>query len=1014
MSRLPAGGHLSQSLSFQDVILSLQHFWAEQGCVIWQPYNVHVGAGTMNPATFLRVLGPEPWKVAYVEPSIRPDDGRFGENPNRMQQHYQLQVILKPDPGNPQELYLQSLEAIGIDRRRHDVRFVEDNWQSPALGAWGLGWEVWLDGQEITQFTYFQQAGGQELDPVSVEITYGLDRIVLALQGKEAVWDMHWGGGFGYDDALLQAEIEHCRYYFEVADVDALRATFDVYENEAKRTLAQEPPLVIPAHDFVLECSHLFNVLDTRGAIGVTERQSYFGRMRDLARAVAAAYSEQREAAGYPLGRVDAQHAEVALEVGQPEGSAPSKAAPLLLEIGTEELPAADLDSALKQLRAGATEMLEETALAYEELHVYGTPRRLVLHVEGLAAGQQDEERLEKGPPANIAFDDDGKPTKAAEGFARKHGIEANALERREIEGGEYAVASVSVEGRATGTVLAERLPALVGSLNFAQNMRWNASNVRFSRPIRWLVALFGGMTVPFEYSGLVSGRVTRGTRPSGSPETALKDVAAYFKTMDKAGIVLDRDGRRENVRQQVADLAKKAGGVVPDDPALLDEVSNLIEQPTAFVGRFDEEALALPREVLTTVMKKHQRYFPVEKKGALLPVFIAVRNGNDKHLDEVTKGNEHVIRARFKDADFFYKADTSQSLEEYLPALDTLMFQETLGSMLDKAERVEQLTEKLGELLGLRKADLQTATRAAHLCKADLMTQMVVELTSLQGVMGRKYARLSGEPDAVADAIFEHYLPRGAGDDLPANLPGLVVGLADRLDSLVGLFAVGLAPTGTRDPYGLRRAALGLLQGLLAHSLSLDLQEALQIAAGIQPVDVDEDAKAAVVDFIAGRLRVLLRDEGHAYDVVEAVLARQAHDPQQAAQAVGQLEAWVARDDWDLILDAFARCVRIVRGEQEQHTLDAAKFVAPVEGELHRAYGQAFKARGDEPDVDAMLKAFEAMVPAVTAFFATAEEGGVMVMDEDLSLRQNRLALLQAIAALADGVADFSQLENF
>src|SRR5437762_9710576 len=268
---------MTKPLTFQSILLTLEKFWAGHGCLIWQPYYSQLGAGTMNPATFLRVLGPEPWRVAYVEPSIRPDDGRYGENPNRLQQHYQYQVILKPDPGHPQEIYLESLQALGIDPRRHDIRFVEDNWESPALGAWGLGWEVWLDGQEITQFTYFQQAGGLPCDPVSVEITYGLDRIALALQGLESVWSMEYGAGIPYGALLLASEIEHCRYYFEVADVEALKAVYDTYEREAKRCL--EAQLVFPAHDYNLQCSHLFNVLDTRGAIGVTERANYFRRM---------------------------------------------------------------------------------------------------------------------------------------------------------------------------------------------------------------------------------------------------------------------------------------------------------------------------------------------------------------------------------------------------------------------------------------------------------------------------------------------------------------------------------------------------------------------------------------------------------------------------------------------------------------------------------------------------------------------------------------------------------------
>src|SRR5215510_11009804 len=292
---------MSTPLSFQDIILRLLAYWKDQGCLVQQPYNVQVGAGTMNPATALRVLGPEPWNVVYVEPAIRPDDGRFGDNPNRMQMHHQLQVILKPDPGDPQERYLRSLEAIGIDPRQHDIRFVEDNWESPALGAWGLGWEVWLDGQEITQFTYFQQAGGQELPVPAVEITYGLERIVLALQGVESVWNINWGNNFKYGDVLLQSEIEHCRYYFEVANVDALRHIFETYEAESQNALAQTPPLVLPAYDYLLKCSHLFNVLDTRGAVGVVERAKFFKRMQSLAAKIAAAYVDQRRAMEYPM-----------------------------------------------------------------------------------------------------------------------------------------------------------------------------------------------------------------------------------------------------------------------------------------------------------------------------------------------------------------------------------------------------------------------------------------------------------------------------------------------------------------------------------------------------------------------------------------------------------------------------------------------------------------------------------------------------------------------------------------
>jgi glycyl-tRNA synthetase len=375
---------MPNDLSFQDIILRFLDFWKQQGCLVWHPHNVQVGAGTMNPATVLRVLGPEPWNIVYIEPGIRPDDGRFGNNPNRMQQHYQLQVILKPDPGNPQELYLQSLEAVGANLREHDIRFVEDNWEQPALGAWGLGWEVWLDGQEITQFTYFQQAGGMNLDPVSVEITYGLDRIALALQGVDSVWEIDFGAGANYGDLLLPAEIEYCHYYFNVAEVNELKRVYDIYESEALSCLDHD--LVAPAHDFNLKCSFLFNVMDTRGAIGVTERANYFGRMRRVARQVAEHYLEQRQRLEYPFLDNEQWQVAAAKPVEEPTSwVAIEQPQTFVLEIGSEELPAGDLTSALRQLRGSVPQLLERLRLDYERIEVRGTPRRLAVIVHKLA-----------------------------------------------------------------------------------------------------------------------------------------------------------------------------------------------------------------------------------------------------------------------------------------------------------------------------------------------------------------------------------------------------------------------------------------------------------------------------------------------------------------------------------------------------------------------------------------------------------------------------------------------------
>jgi glycyl-tRNA synthetase len=1014
---------MKQPPTFQSMILALEKFWADRGAVIWQPYYSQVGAGTMNPATFLRVLGPEPWNVAYVEPSIRPDDGRYAENPNRFQQHYQYQVILKPDPGNPQEIYLASLAAIGLDAREHDIRFVEDNWESPALGAWGLGWEVWADGQEITQFTYFQQAGGLPTDPVSVELTYGLERILIALRNASGgIWNEPWTDHITYGDVLREGEWEHSKYYFEIADVERLRQMFALYEAESQAALASG--LVLPAYDYLLKCSHTFNVLDTRGAIGVTERQASFGRMRALARQVSEAYLAQRQRLEYPLLKDQDKESEKEKDGASAAPSATyllptadsTEPHTLLLEIGTEELPSADLDSALAQLSQLAPKLLDEAHLSHGPISVYGTPRRLAVLVAGLAPRQPNSESVVKGPPANRAFDASGAPTPAALGFARSKGVAVEALEVRELDGGRYVTAVVRQTGRPAPAVLADLLPALIARLQFDKTMRWNASGVAFSRPIRWLVALYGEQVIAFTYAGVASGRASRGLRPQGSPAIELAKASDYLARLRAARIEPDPQRRRADILKQVRKLAREAGGQVADE-GVLGEVTNLVERPTALLGAFDEAHLALPREVLVSVMKKHQRYFPLEPGGraggALLPYFIAVRNGDRRHLDLVRAGNEQVVRARFADAAFFVREDVKHPLADFLPKLATLTFQKKLGSMLDKAQRIERLTAALAPGLGLDPDETAVALRAAHLAKADLATQMVVEMTSLQGVMGAEYARRSGEPPEVAQAIREHYLPAGAGDALPASRPGLAVGLADRLDSLVGLFAAGLAPTGSADPFGLRRAAQGVALILTGRAVDLDLRPVLAQALDLQPAAVQPAPEARpallgeVAAFITGRLRGQLLEAGFRYDVVDAVLAEQAHNPYRALLGVQQLAAWVQRAGWPPILAAYARCVRITRDQAAEHSLQPERLTEPAEAALYAA----FQAAAGQPiaSVDDFFAVLVPMIPAISRFFDE-----VLVMAEDPAVRANRLALLEGIARLARGVADFSKLEGF
>ena len=1020
---------MNKPLSFQQIIITLENYWANQGCIIRQPYHETVGAGTGNPATALRVLGPEPWNVAYVEPVFRPDDGRFGENPNRMQMFFQYQVILKPDPTNPQDLYLNSLYALGLKPEEHDIRFVEDNWESPSLGAWGLGWEVWLDGMEISQYTYFQQAGGLNLDPPCVEFTYGLERIALFLQDVDSVWKIDWDGQRTYSEILHRQEVEYCQYAFNHADVEGLGKAYQFYEEEANRCLAHG--LVIPAHDYILKCSHTFNLLDTRGAIGVTERANYFGRMRRQSHKLAKAFVKQREEMGFPLLKeseviksrsVKAKENDQTRKVFENLSCLDHRsvdASSFVFEIGSEELPHRDLLITIEQLQKAVPDMFEQLRLTHDNIYVSGTPRRQVVIVDNVAPHQTDLTQELKGPSAKIAYDNEGNPTKAAKGFARGHGVDVADLIRREYKGIEYMYAIKKVEGKTAHEVLAESLPDLIKGITFGKSMRWlslaqvgkEVAKITYSRPIRWLVALLGDEIIPFEYAAVTSGNMSYGSRGKGSPQIKIPHADSYRQLMTDNHVVLDYRERSQKILGQLQALTSEVNGKPLLDADLLAEVTNLVEQPTAILGSYDKSYLALPAPILITVMKKHQRYFPViDDAGNLLPYFVAVRNGNDRHVDSVRKGNEHVLQARYADAEFFFNADTGKKLEDFLPRLKTLTFQEKLGSMHDKAKRLEVLAPKIGVRIQDSEVRIKATQRAALLCKADLATEMVVEMTSLQGIMGYEYALLSGEHESVAIAIKEHYLPNFSGDKLPESDIGIVLSIANRLDSLTGLFAVGLAPSGSADPFALRREALGLVTILMEKKLNFSIEFGLKESAALQPITISSKGLAETSTFIQRRLEILLLDKGFEHDVVKAILAERGDNPYLALEACHDLTKFVKQNDWETVLTTFARCVRIVRKIKENYMVNPELFTEPAEKNLYHAYQQVTANLNSDSRLSHVIQAIsEILVNPINVFF-----DAILVMSDDQATRENRLALMQQIWNLTKGYADFSCLKGF
>ncbi|NEA37578.1 glycine--tRNA ligase [Streptomyces sp. SID13031] len=989
-------------LTMQDALLALTKYWTDRGCMVVQPFNTEVGAGTLNPATILRVLGPEPWRVAYVEPSVRPDDARYGENPNRLQTHTQFQVVLKPDPGNPQELFLASLEVLGVDIDAHDVRFVEDNWANPATGSWGLGWEVWLDGLEITQFTYFQQAGGMTLDPVSVEITYGIERIMMALQGVSHFKDISYAPGISYGEAFGQAEYEMSRYYLDDADVDSQKRLFEEYANEARRMLDLRLP--VPAHVHVLRCSHTFNVLDARGAVSTTERAKAFGRMRTLAREVATLWAERRTELEHPLGI-----AELPAAVSAPtEFPIMSGTRQLLFEIGTEEMPPSEVTKTAEAVRKVLTEKLAATRLGHGEVTTYATPRRVVAFVAAVQASEPDAEKVSRGPKKAAAFDADGNITKAAAGFARGQKVEPSELHDLEVDGVEYVAVTKPDPGRGAAEVLSGVLAEIVSGLRSDKNMRWNDTKLSFTRPVRWLVALLGDQVVPVSVSSLSAGRTTRVLRTAAQPTVEIAAAEGYLDLLRIHGIEADPAKRRQRIVEATELLVREVNGSVDfaAESALLDQIVNLIEEPTPILGNFSADYLDLPAEILTTVMRKHQRYLPVRgADGELLPHFVAVANGSVNEAT-VRNGNEGVLRARYEDAAFFWRADLQSTPEAMKEGLDKLAFEERLGSMAQRAGRIAAIALSLAGTVKLEGDDLTALQRAAELAKFDLGSQMVVELTSLAGTMAREYARRSGETEAVAQALFDMELPRSAGDPVPATTPGALLALADRFDLLAGLFAIGAKPTGSSDPFALRRAAAGVVAILREHPelRAITLSTGLAAAASeisAQGIEVSADALADVAEFTIRRYEQQLIDRGDDHLQVAAVLPL-AEAPATADETLAELQRQVANDDFAELVAVLQRVRRIVPADVTAQ-YDATKLTEPAELLLHETVQKV----GTAPTgLGEFVTATEVLVEPITNFF---EE--ILVMAEDPDLKAARLGLLATIRDLAVPVLDWQAL---
>ncbi|XP_020519270.1 glycine--tRNA ligase, chloroplastic/mitochondrial 2 isoform X2 [Amborella trichopoda] len=987
--------------TFQQAIQRLQEYWASNGCAVMQCSNTEVGAGTMNPMTFLRVLGPEPWNVAYVEPSIRPDDSRYGDNPNRLQRHTQFQVILKPEPGNSQDLYIRSLSALGINVNDHDIRFVEDNWESPfdrflVPGDWA-GKSGWM-------------AGSLQLLPVSVEITYGLERILMLLQGVDHFKKVRYTEDITYGELFLENEKEMSAYYLEHAHVGHIQQNFELYEGEAQALLSLG--LAIPAYDQLLKTSHAFNILDARGFVGVTERARYFGRMRSLARQCAQLWVKTRESLGHPLGVFSELgfhcHPKAIVEELGKEASHPRA---FVLEVGTEELPPDDVIDACQQLEMLIVQILLKRRLSHGKVSACATPRRLVVYIDMLSSKQEEKEVEVRGPPVDKAFDHQGNPTKAAEGFCRKNGVPLGAL-FKQIDGKiEYVYVRTKESARRALEVLAEDLPGVLSKISFSKSMRWN-SQVMFSRPIRWILALHGSAIVPFVYAGVLSGKQSCGLRNSKSSIFEVNCAEDYMTTISQTGIYIGIEQRKNKILQLSHSLAKCVGGILSAEDDAIYEVVNLVEAPVPILGSFDESFLELPQDLLVTVMRKHQKYFSIvdASMGKLLPFFISVANGviNER---VVRKGNEAVLRARYEDAKFFYNLDIQKDLSEFRAQLGGILFHEKLGTMLDKAMRLELIVTKLSSAIGLGDENIPIIKQAAALALSDLATSVVMEFTSLSGIMARHYALRNGYSEQVSEAISEMALPRFSGDVLPKTDAGIVLAIADRLDSLVGLYGAGCHPTSTNDPFGLRRISYGLVQILVENEKNLDLRNALTLAASVQPIPVDAHVLEDAFQFITRRLEQFLVDKDISAELVRAVLSERANCPCLAAKSAMKMEILSKSGHLPKIVEAYSRPTRIIRGKELvfDWEVSEALFETDAERGLWCAF-QAIKSKiRPGVDVEEFVETSMVLIQPLEDFFTN-----VFVMVEDENIRKNRLALLKSIAELPRGIVDLSLLPGF
>lgn len=689
----------------------------------------------------------------------------------------------------------------------------------------------------------------------------------------------------------------------------------------------------------------------------------------------------------------------------------------VVLEIGTEEIPAQYMENALKDLNRLAKKYLEESRINYKETKVYGTPRRLILFIFRIKEKQEDIFQKIKGPAYSIAYNEDSQPQKPALKFAQSQGVNVEDLIVEDTKKGKYIFAPKSIIGKPTIDLLSQIFPKIIKGMQFPKSMRWGEKSLRFIRPIRWILALYGKEIINFNIDGLDSENITYGHRLLAPQIIKISSTQEYFKKLEKSHVIIDPKIRENIIKTDIKKIIEEIGGEKIINEKLLKEIIYLVEYPNAILGKYDKKYLELPKDVLTVVMEKHQKYFPVFKnKDELLPLFIVIINNSKKHASKIKEGNENVLTARLEDAKFFYKEDQKIPLEKNVDKLKSVIFQEKLGSLFDKTKRLELLCNYIADGLRVEQKVKKDLLRSAYLCKADLVTEMVKEFPELQGIMGKEYAILSGERKEVAEAIFEHYLPRFSGDNLPLTKCGMILGIADKVDTIIGCFVMGLTPTGSQDPYGLRRQSRGKIAIILKNNLEISLKDIIQKSLSLYKESISVELKidenkivSQILSFLKQRVKNIFLEDGIRYDIIDAVLAVDSDgDAVDIKNRINAIEELYNQPIFRKILSSSNRVLNLSKNNEENE-IDQSLLKEKAELNLYHKYEIVFPQIKEfifNKEYKKVFKLLGDLCEPVDEFFDQ-----VLVMDKDNNIRKNRIALIKKIGILFNQVADLSKI---